>query len=90
MGMCGWMNMSRASMNDSMRPLPWVNGPKPSPNSYERVVLPEVRLWIAQLGIEVVDEGGWDFPSFAGRQAVAGANEDSGRPEPASSEEGCS
>lgn len=44
MGMCGWMNMSRASMNDSMRPLPWVNGPKPSPNSYERVVLREVRL----------------------------------------------
>ncbi len=39
MGMCGWMNMSRASMNDSMRPLPWGNGSKPS-----RVVLPEVRL----------------------------------------------
>ncbi len=40
MGMFGWMNMSRTSMNDSTRPLPWVNGSKPSPNSCERVVLP--------------------------------------------------
>lgn len=40
-----------------------------------------LRLGIAQFGIEVVDEGGLDFRSFAGQQAAAGGNEDSGCPE---------